>query len=143
MSASDKLPSRKWRAGEGRDPSRPVRLQLSRAKGFDLQRHSLAHNGLSAVSVARPTRWGNPFMVNVYGQEGAVDRFRRLMNGPMSAQEMSISSHWGYGSLVSMRRVIFAGLARLQGRNLACWCSLNEACHADVLLDLANAETRA
>ncbi len=32
---------------------RPVRLRLSRAKGFNLQAHSLATNGLEAVNVAR------------------------------------------------------------------------------------------
>lgn len=35
----------------------PVRLQLSRKKGFDLQAHSSAVNGLPAVNVARPTMW--------------------------------------------------------------------------------------
>jgi hypothetical protein len=27
----------------------------------------------------------------------------------------------------------------LRGKHLACWCPLNEPCHADVLLRLANA----
>lgn len=31
---------------------------------------------------------------------------------------------------------IRAGLA---GKNLACWCPLDEPCHADVLLEIANA----
>ena len=26
----------------------------------------------------------------------------------------------------------------LRGRDLACWCRLDEACHADVLIELAN-----
>ena len=42
---------------------KPVRLRLSRAKGFNLQDHSLATNGLSAVNVARPSKWGNPFVL--------------------------------------------------------------------------------
>ena len=28
--------------------------------------------------------------------------------------------------------------ASLRGRNLACWCPLDQPCHADVLLELAN-----
>jgi hypothetical protein len=28
--------------------------------------------------------------------------------------------------------------AVLRGRNLACWCPLDQPCHADVLLELAN-----
>jgi len=26
----------------------------------------------------------------------------------------------------------------LRGKNLACWCALDQPCHADVLLELAN-----
>ena len=29
-------------------------------------------------------------------------------------------------------------LAPLRGKNLACWCPLDQPCHADVLLELAN-----
>lgn len=30
----------------------------------------------------------------------------------------------------------------LRGKNLACWCRLDRPCHADVLLELANAGSR-
>lgn len=36
----------------------PTRLRLSRKKGFDLQAHSIATNGLPAVVVARPEEVG-------------------------------------------------------------------------------------
>ncbi|NLH45606.1 MAG: DUF4326 domain-containing protein, partial [Acholeplasmataceae bacterium] len=29
-------------------------------------------------------------------------------------------------------------ISELKGKNLACWCSLNSPCHADVLLRLSN-----
>jgi len=29
-------------------------------------------------------------------------------------------------------------IEQLRGKNLACWCRLDQPCHADVLLDLAN-----
>lgn len=32
--------------------------------------------------------------------------------------------------------------AELAGKNLACWCRPDQPCHADVLLELANAEVR-
>ena len=44
------------------DP-RPVRLQLSRRKGFDLLIWSREVNGLPAINCARPSRWGNRFIV--------------------------------------------------------------------------------
>lgn len=106
---------------------RPVRLRLSRAKGFDLQRLSRETNGLPAVVVARPTRWGNPWRVGDYvphrrksaggmTQTEAVDRFRRTAGALDSGL---IARH-------------------LRGRNLACWCALDAPCHADVLLEMAN-----
>ncbi len=39
--------------------SPPVRMQLSRRKGFRLQDVSRALNGREAVNVARPGKWGN------------------------------------------------------------------------------------
>lgn len=38
-------------------------------------------------------------------------------------------------SLVKNERLDFT---ELKGKNLACWCKLDEPCHADVLLELAN-----
>jgi hypothetical protein len=34
-------------------------------------------------------------------------------------------------------------VGELRGKNLACWCRLDQPCHADVLLELANAEKAA
>lgn len=39
---------------------------------------------------------------------------------------------WNYPPLAGIR-------AELAGKNLACWCPLNQPCHADVLLKIANA----
>lgn len=27
---------------------------------------------------------------------------------------------------------------QLKGKNLACWCPLDQSCHADILLEIAN-----
>lgn len=48
------------------DTPKPVRLQLSRRKGFNLQALSLATNGLPAVSVAKPSKWGNPCRIGMW-----------------------------------------------------------------------------
>lgn len=105
----------------------PVRLQLSRRKGFDLQALSRATNGLPAVNVARPSCWGNDFKVgkdhSYYGGPGyeqasaeqCVGLYRRLITSQPRAQ-----------------------LHLLRGKNLACWCGAGDPCHADVLLELAN-----
>lgn len=41
-------------------------------------------------------------------------------------------------SLGGPRLPVPPDLAPLRGRDLACWCPLDQPCHADVLLDLAN-----
>lgn len=100
---------------------KPVRLQLSRTAGFDLQLLSTTTNGLPATMVTRPGRWGNPYAVGMTGipdAATAVARFRNLVAG-----ELAKNSRY---------------LEPLRGRNLACWCKPGDPCHADVLLELAN-----
>jgi hypothetical protein len=100
---------------------KPIRLRLSRKKGFNLQEHSLATNGLPAVNCARPSRWGNPFKVGVHGTaQQCVDSFRYIVG----------------------HEVVQGGLSDLKGKNLACYCKLDEPCHADVLFELANQDTK-
>ena len=101
----------------------PVRLQLSRAKGFNLQAHSRAVNGLAVINCARPGRWGNPFRARGTGTaEDCVNAYRAWL-----AIVISESAD-----------LLGADMAELRGKNLACFCKLGEACHVDVLLELAN-----
>lgn len=89
----------------------PARIQLSRRRGWRLPDN--------ATSVARPTRWGNPFRVGLDGDAATcVARFRAWM-------------------LADPARIAAARDA-LRGRDLACWCAPDMPCHADVLLELAN-----
>jgi hypothetical protein len=101
--------------------SKPVRLQLSRAQGFDLQALSQAANGLRAVVVSRPSRWGNPWRIDgETTREAAIIRFRKALLGnrlDFSVKKVRLD---------------------LAGKNLACWCALGLPCHADILLDVAN-----
>ena len=106
----------------------PVRLQLSRAKGFNLQAWSRETNGLEAVNVARPTKWGNPYRVDLGNNIDHVD-----VKG-------MFRSHWE-GALAEGALARQSGreaLDQLRGKNLACWCKPHDPCHADVLLELAN-----
>ena len=124
----------------------PARLQLSRAKGFDLQALSLATNGLSAVKVARPGRWGNPFAVKAAAdafdcrQESAhhhaVAWFKDWISKANDDEAFGDLNVYGY--LKTAHRKIHEGLPDLRGKNLACFCRPGFACHADVLLEIAN-----
>jgi hypothetical protein len=89
-------------------------LRLSRRRGFRLQKLSRRTNGLAAVNVARPSKWGNPYTVEAHGRKRAIALYRlHLKRAGLDIRE-------------------------LRGRNLACWCAPAELCHADTLLTLAN-----
>jgi hypothetical protein len=122
----------------------PVRLQLSRRKGFNLQTLSLATNGLPAVKVARPGFWGNPFTVERAIQSGyatvdtaqafVVECFSDWLR-PLPAPQRD----WWQGPESDARKAAILGhLQNLRGKNLACWCKPGAPCHADALLELAN-----
>lgn len=95
-----------------------------------------------AVVVSRPSKWGNPFTVKACIESGfamcesdarrvCVDAFRDWLTG----------DDWAAGSGLAweMRLASYkAAIPELAGRDLACWCPLDQPCHADVLLELAN-----
>lgn len=70
----------------------------------------------NTVKVSRPGKWGNPFKV---GKDGTA-------NECVSKYKSNI------------RLLTNAIVQELRGKNLACWCRLDQPCHADVLLEIAN-----
>jgi hypothetical protein len=139
--------------------TRPVRLQLSRKKDFNLQALSRATNGLEAVRVSRPGKWGNPFVAHDWQasfravaigfrgdrqgrHEAAVYLYRLFLTEdgkPMSRDERDAFEREVMTVRPHMRAEdLRAALGELRGKNLACWCKPDEPCHADVLLELAN-----
>ena len=126
---------------------RPVRLQLSRRKGFRLQAHSIATNSLPAVKVCRPTIFGNPFTVaeaaDVFdcrswsAHHHAVEWFREWIVATDSDFGFTEFAHWS--GMKDHHAKVRARLPELRGKNLACFCKADFECHADVLLELANA----
>jgi hypothetical protein len=89
----------------------PQRLQRSRRKGSRLPD--------DVVVVTRPTKWGNPHPLDL-GRAEAVRRYRSdLLAGRLAVTTDDVERE-------------------LRGRDLACYCPLDEPCHADVLLEVAN-----
>ncbi len=105
----------------------PSRIQLSRAKGWRMP--------AGAVKVDRSTIYGNPFYV---GQDGdaaeCVRRYRQFLMGAAVMPSTSAGRHRASGHPLMPRL-----RHDLRGKPLACWCALGAPCHADVLLELANA----
>ena len=97
--------------------SAPRRIQLKRTKGWRMPENT--------VKVDRTTIWGNPFRVNACRTatpQWAVAAFKRAL----------ADTPYELGFTVRMAK------AELRGKNLACWCPLDQPCHADILLELAN-----
>lgn len=113
--------------------NRPRRVQLSHKKGWRMPPNT--------VSVARPTKWGNPF--KVLNEEGFPLITREDGSGCFNRDDDE-GTHWHncYDQVVALfrERAVdgLPNLAPLRGKNLACWCPLDQPCHADVLLELAN-----
>lgn len=113
--------------------TKPVRIQLSRKRGFRLQEASRAINGLEAVNVARPSKWGNPFRIGDVKHFGPAYSGRDMVIADAKTACRLFKQH------MFNRRSAEELIAPLRGKNLACWCKPGEPCHADILLEMANA----
>ena len=123
----------------------PVRLQLSRKRGFDLQRWSREVNGLEAINCARPGRFGNPFTAEGCRDAGWSGSDDAIAARCVEAFRVWIASpywrnNWDGPDAENARAAMLAGLPGLRGKNLSCWCAPGAPCHADVLIELANAQ---
>lgn len=114
--------------------SQPVRLRLSRAKGFDLQAASRALNGLPAINVARPGPLGNPFVVGQDGDRAYCVELHRYLCCGLTAMTRKASVESQHAAMT----YIAENLKALRNRNVACWCGLDQLCHGDTLLELFN-----
>jgi hypothetical protein len=141
-------------------PAAPMRVQRKRTKGWRMPPNT--------VNVTRPGKWGNPFNFSASGncwnaialgcrgdakgrREAAVKAFEQWVSDPRGRVK-----EWDFGVVMECKGKTLqlgpratAGIApsceeireALRGKNLACFCPLDQPCHADVLLRIANAET--
>lgn len=148
----------------------PKRIQRKRTKGWRMPE--------DAVSVSRPSRWGNPFRFHHYtglvryrpsapeqwdyegrisadgtrhdyfhpdgsvtefwvryaSRDELVQMYRATLLAPTPSMQSAHPGRRGHFLHVSLDEI----RAELAGKDLACWCPLDQPCHADVLLELAN-----
>lgn len=139
--------------------SEPKRIQRKRTKGWRMPE--------GAVYVGRGSRWGNPFKVErvtpwprwagtapwqivtpdgrawdydenrkpIVGRDAADRaRHRAAVGGAVALFQMHVGPMGNY----EYDDEALAALRGLADHDLACWCPLDQPCHADVLLELAN-----
>ena len=97
----------------------PSRIQRKRTKGWRMFP--------GTVYVGRPSIWGNPF------------------TGPHAAEDFQLwwehrgtPGHWSFGLFPDRMDLLMTEPHPLRGKNLACWCPLDQPCHGDILLKIAN-----
>lgn len=112
---------------------RPERLQRSRKKGARL----LSPNGLPVVCVTRPGRFGNPFTVALPSEVRDAGYWGFLL--PQTKEQAVIAFALWLKNHPDGQAMAARAVKELRGKNLACWCRLDEPCHAAVLLEIANA----
>lgn len=95
----------------------PQRIQRKRTRGWKMPE--------GAIYVGRPTKFGNPFKLKE-GPHDLLDALLVVVNF-----EEFLASDDG-------RDLAEAAKVELRGHDLCCWCRLDEPCHADVLLRIAN-----
>lgn len=102
----------------------PKRFQRSRKKGAKLP--------AGVVSVTRPGRWGNPFIVRPDREPGSS--FKSYICVPTAEDAVAC-----FRDMVEQKPAFIAEIReKLAGKHLACFCRTDEPCHADVLLEIAN-----
>lgn len=109
----------------------PERIQRKRTKGFKMPPNT--------VSACRPGRWGNPYTIKVAREAGYGDDEKTLALWCVGCFRDAVTGKLLFALPVPTIEEIKRGLA---GKNLACFCPLDQACHGDVLLKIANGDAQ-
>ena len=104
----------------------PQRIQRKRSKGWRMPDNT--------VNVTRSGKWGNPFIVNPHSRPGAGSGAGNIC---VPTVEDAIAC---FREMIEQNpKMKLEIIAELRGKNLACFCALDQPCHGDVLLEIANA----
>ena len=115
----------------------PYRIQRQRTKGCRMPENT--------AYVGRGTKWGNPWKVTPHedGRATVTDPISctAFESVPAATAHATGSFRW---QLLNHPNVLgfteTEARAELAGKNLSCSCPLDQPCHADVLLEIANRE---
>lgn len=71
----------------------------------------------NTIYVGRPSKWGNPYSLGIH-----CLTMTKLLKWYREFVEYQLTLHPEW-------------LDALKGKDLACWCPLDQPCHADILLE--------
>jgi hypothetical protein len=116
------------------DESAPARIQRLRTKGWRMPP--------GAVYVRRPTRWGNRWRAEAVDGVGwcCTDTSTSLIvqaRDAADAHDLAVA-HYRAWIKEDTTGLADAARAELRGKPLCCYCPPHLACHADVLIEIAN-----
>lgn len=122
----------------------PKRIQRKRTKGWRMPANTIV--------VDRTSGFGNPFPISKgitsihMGKTSEVWTVGTwegpamwIMDSKPEAAKLAVDAFRAWLTQPSQEKLLATAKKKLRGKNLACWCSLDQPCHADVLLEIANA----
>ena len=90
-----------------------------------------------AINCTRPGRYGNPYRIGqtyngfvVKDAKAACEAF---------ASDVRFNDRYS-GPPINVRLTTAEIRADLCGKDLICWCALDQPCHVDILLEISNAD---
>lgn len=136
--------------------SEPKRIQRKRTKGWRMPK--------DAVYVGRPGRFGNPFritrstccpVIDIVDDNGVSYLVDHKWAHRLGTRDVDDPAAWSFarhevvrlyrddladwfGGRIEYQSGLADDISGLRGHDLACWCPLDQPCHADVLLEIAN-----
>jgi hypothetical protein len=124
------------------------RVQRKRTKGWEMPPNT--------AYVGRPTKWGNPFRaifdkdaldldrddIENSGTWWVVDNEGNYWRSHTTKESAIAQCVKLYSSYLEAKLTIGQlNLNEIIGKNLACFCKIDEPCHADVLIEFCNAKS--
>ena len=87
------------------------RIQRKRVKGWRIPEN--------CIYIGRPSKWGNPYKIDEDGtREEVLQKYRNYLE-----VALLYNPHL---------------LDELKGKDICCWCRLDQKCHGDIILEFLN-----
>lgn len=113
----------------------PIRIQRKRSKGWRKPENTVYVGRAGKAN----SKWGNPYKIGARYNAPWCTPQAGIVSDAACAKELyrQYITYFIEQDVPGAKQVRMA-LQELRGKDLVCWCPLDQPCHADVLLELAN-----